>query len=303
MYSRRDFGKLAIAGAPLSMAFGAAGDSSVGGVRIGATTFSLRELPRTPGKDAVDDVIHALQFAGVREVDLSAADTEAPAPDTRLPPPAAPSVYGGPVAAVSPEEAAMVKKIIRESFRQWRIYTPAAYYQTIRAKFDAAGIELYAYTMNFDEQFTDDEIDGVFRQAKTLGVGVISSATTLATARRLAPFAARHDMLVALRNLPNALELSDRFRVAFDISRHDDPVAFLNANHDRISHAIVADRTKATGAAEKFGEGDTPIKTILSQIKNKKYPIRAYVEYAYFGLGAAPEELKKCMMYVRSSLG
>ena len=60
MYSRRDFGKLALAGLPLSVALGAKVESTVSGVRIGATTFSLRELPRTPGKDAVDDVVRAL---------------------------------------------------------------------------------------------------------------------------------------------------------------------------------------------------------------------------------------------------
>jgi hypothetical protein len=157
--------------------------------------------------------------------------------------------------------------------------------------------------MNFDDQFTDEEIDGVFRQAKTLGVNVIASTTTLPIARRLAPAASKHQMLVALRNLPEALDVSDRFRVAFDISRHDDPVAFINANHERITHVIVADRTKSTGAAEKFGEGDTPIKAVLTLLREKKYPLRAYVEYEYFGLGTAPEELKKCMMYVRSSLG
>ncbi len=297
MYSRRDLGKLALAAVPLASAFGDAG------VRIGATTFSLRELPHIPGKDAVDDVIKGLQFAGVADIELHSADTEAPAPDSRLPAPAGPSVYGGPIKDVSPEEAAALQKAIRESFRKWRLYTPPAYYQAIRAKFDAAGIALYAYTMNFDDRFTGEEIDGVFRQAKTLGVNVISSTVTLDVARRLAPAAEKHQMQVALRNLPEGLPLSDRFRVSLDISRHDDPVGFLKEHHDRITHVIVKDRTKATGAAEKFGEGDTPIKPVLSYLKQTKSPIRAFVEYEYFGLGAAPEELKKCLLYVRSILG
>ena len=52
MYSRRDFGKLALAGAPLAAAFATKIDSTVSGVRIGATTLvavSYRTRPaRTP---------------------------------------------------------------------------------------------------------------------------------------------------------------------------------------------------------------------------------------------------------------
>src|SRR4051812_32845655 len=217
MYSRRDFGKLALAAVPLSAAFTAEG------VRIGATTFSLRDLPHTPGKDAVDGVIKGLQFAGVNEIELNSFDTEAPAPDSRLPPPAGPSAYSGPMKDISPAEAAALRKAIRDTFRKWRLYTPAMYYQTIRAKFDAAGIALYAYTMDFDDQFTDDEIDGVFRHAKTLGVKVIATTTTLPIARRLVPAAEKHQLLVAARNLPEALTLSERFRISLDISRVDDP--------------------------------------------------------------------------------
>jgi sugar phosphate isomerase/epimerase len=119
----------------------------------------------------------------------------------------------------------------------------------------------------------------------------------------LAGAAEKHQLLVTFRNLPEALGLSDRFRVSLDISRHDDPIAFLKQHGDRITHVIVKDRTKATGTAEKFGEGDTPIKPVLAYLKETKSPLRAFVEYEYFGLGTAPEELKKCMTYVRSSLG
>src|SRR4051812_3659923 len=297
MYSRRDFGKLAFAAVPLSAAFAAEG------MRIGATTFSLRDLPHTPGKDAVDDVIKGLQFAGVNEIELNSFDTEAPAPDSRLPPPAGPSAYSGPMKDISPAEAAALKKAIRETFRKWRLFTPAAYYQTIRAKFDAAGISLYAYTMNFDDQFTDPEIDGVFRQAKALGVNAIATTTTVQVARRLVPAAEKYQMTVTVRNLPDVLAMSDRFRVSLDISRHDDPIAFLKQHTERITHVVINDRTRATGTAEKFGDGDAPIKPVLAYLKEMKSPVRAFVEYEYLGLGTPPEELKKCLTYVKAVLG
>ena len=44
MYSRRDFGKIALAAAPLSQLFGKV-DSKVNGVQLGAQSYSFRVRP------------------------------------------------------------------------------------------------------------------------------------------------------------------------------------------------------------------------------------------------------------------
>ena len=49
-YSRRDFGKTALAALPLSMALAA----KVNGVTLGVMTYSYRALPQTPGVDRVE---------------------------------------------------------------------------------------------------------------------------------------------------------------------------------------------------------------------------------------------------------
>ena len=85
MVSRRDFGKMALAGLPLSAACRAAASSVVNGVELGVATYSFRDLVRTPGRDNVDDLIKALQFAGVQEIELSSANTE-PRDRTAVPP-------------------------------------------------------------------------------------------------------------------------------------------------------------------------------------------------------------------------
>ncbi|PYS21647.1 MAG: hypothetical protein DMG11_27680, partial [Acidobacteria bacterium] len=70
-YSRRDFVKVALAGIPVSMALGAKIDSIVSGVRLGAITYSFREMPRTPGAaDAVDIMIKACTECGIGEIEL-----------------------------------------------------------------------------------------------------------------------------------------------------------------------------------------------------------------------------------------
>jgi len=62
MYSRRDFGKLALAGVPLSLApRGAAQkkiNSTIKGVQLGAQTYSFRNLP-------LDGMIQAMVEVGL----------------------------------------------------------------------------------------------------------------------------------------------------------------------------------------------------------------------------------------------
>jgi hypothetical protein len=64
----------------------------------------------------------------------------------------------------------------------------------------------------------------------------------------------------------------------------------------------VKDRTRNGGGNEAFGAGDTPIKEVLALVRDKRYPIRVFVDYEYVGLGTAQEEVRKCIAYVRSQL-
>ena len=315
MVSRRDFGKMAFAGLPLSAAWSGPGESVVNGVRLGVATYSFRDLLRTPGQDNIDGVIQALQFAGAREIELSSANTEPAGPNSgpAVPPP--PSAYPPPITAPTPEQVAAAKLAVRNSLRRWRLATPARNHEAIRAKFQAAGIGLFAYRVDYDEQFTEQEIEVTFMQAKALGVRTMASLTTLNGARRLAPFADKHDISLALHNTanekdPNAIATPQSFRTAlrlnldighFTAANHE-AVAFIQENHASISHLQIKDRTRNGGANEQFGEGDTPIKDVLNLIREKKLPIPVFIEYEYLGLGTPQEEVKKCMAYVKAAL-
>jgi hypothetical protein len=69
MVSRRDFGKMALAGLPMCAAARAEN-----AVRLGVSTYSYRDLVRTPGRDNIEEVIKALAFAGARENELHSAN-------------------------------------------------------------------------------------------------------------------------------------------------------------------------------------------------------------------------------------
>lgn len=321
MVSRRDFGKMALAGLPLSAACRAAASSVVNGVELGVATYSFRDLVRTPGRDNVDDLIKALQFAGVQEIELSSENTEPAGPNSgpAVPPP--PSAYPPPITAPTPAEVVAAKLAVRNALRQWRLATPAKGHEAFRAKFQAAGIGLFAYRVDYDDSFTDEEIEITFNQAKALGVRRMSSVTTLSGARRLAPFAEKHEITVALHNtaggknpdaiatpqsIQTVLAISRNFRLNLDIGHftaaNQEAVAFLQENHASISHVQIKDRTRNGGANERFGEGDTPIKEVLTLIRQKKLAIPVFVEYEYLGLGTPQEEVRKCMAYVKAAL-
>jgi sugar phosphate isomerase/epimerase len=319
MISRRDFAKIA-AGAPAWAAMAAGIDSVVNGVRLGAVTYSFRDFPRTTGKDNIDAIIKALEFCGIGEIELFSPNIE---PAGKPLPPEPPVAYGvpRPSRAERTAEQLALQKQNREDLRQWRIATPAEYYRGVRGKLDGAGIGVFAYTMNYNDSFTDEEIDATFRQAKAMGVEVIASSTTLSMAQRLVPFAERHGVLVALHGHSNvkdpnqfaspesfakALAMSKQFRVNLDIGHFTaanfDAVQYIRENHAQITHLHIKDRRKNDGTNEQFGEGDTPIREVLALLRKERYPIRAFVEYEYAGLRSSQEEVKRCMEYMKAAL-
>lgn len=87
LYSRRDFGKLALAGLPMTLALAdleafAAIDSKIKGVQIGAITYSFRSIP------SPDDIIKAYVTIGLSEMELMSNHAEmlAGAPIPAAPP-------------------------------------------------------------------------------------------------------------------------------------------------------------------------------------------------------------------------
>ena len=50
-----------------------------------------------------------------------------------------------------------------------------------------------------------------------------------------------------------------------------------------------------------FGEGETPIKEVLSLLRTNKWNIPANIEYEYRGADAVTE-VKKCYQYMKNSL-
>src|SRR5215469_7406928 len=78
--TRREFGALTIGGVAAAVRLKPdttyAATSVYRGVRLGAQSYSFRDLPRTPGGDAVDQVIRAFKECELVECELFAPQVE-----------------------------------------------------------------------------------------------------------------------------------------------------------------------------------------------------------------------------------
>jgi sugar phosphate isomerase/epimerase len=308
MYSRRDFGKIALAGLPLSVAL-AKINSEFNGVRIGAQSYSFRDRP-------LDEAIQAMAEIGIGECELYSGHVE---PRVQRPrPPGGASKKASKKAerkGGGPEAEAR-----RQKLREWRLSVPLSEFEATRKKFDDAGITLFAFNISFREDFTDAEIDRGFEMAKALGVKVITASSTLPAAKRVAPFADKHKITVSMHghsNLtdPNEFATPESFAKANAMSKYFginldighffaagfDPVSYIEQNHDRIQVMHIKDRKKDQGPNTPWGEGDTPIKEVLQLLKTKKYAIPANIEYEYQGEDTVAE-VRKCLEFCKQAL-
>jgi sugar phosphate isomerase/epimerase len=284
MYSRREFGKLALASLPLSAAFAnGKPNSKVDGVWLGAQSYSFRTLP------SVDDAIKAMANIGLSECELWQGHVE---------PKAGPQSRG---------------KEAREELRKWRLSAPMDHFKDIASKFKAAGITLYAYNYSFRDDMTDEEIARGFEMSKALGVKCITASATVSVTKRVAPAAEKAKMVVGMHghdNLkdPNQFARPESFEKAMSESKWIgvnldvghftaagyDPIEFMQKYHDRIVTLHIKDRKKNQGSNMPFGQGETDIKAVLQLLKTKKWKIPANIEYEYKGESDPETEVRKC---------
>jgi sugar phosphate isomerase/epimerase len=160
-----------------------------------------------------------------------------------------------------------------------------------------------------------------FAMTRAIGAQILSASSTLSMARRCLPVFEKHKMLLAVHGHSNvsdpnqfatpesfahALAMSSYYRVNLDIGHFAaagfDPVAYVRANHQRITHLHIKDRKNNYGPNMPFGQGDTPIGPVMKLLQSAGYPISAHIEYEYAGAGNSVEEVKHCLGYLRSTL-
>lgn len=274
---RRQFMGVSAVALSLPSVTAAAIDSKLAGVQIGAQSYSFRDR-------SLDGLISAMSEIGLGECELWQGHVEprSKSPDARA------------------------------ELRNWRTTVPLSFFEVIRQKFEAAGIELSAYNYSFRDEFTDEEIERGFQMAKALGVPALTASSTVSVTKRVAPIAAKHKMMVGMHghdNLadPNEFAKPESFEAAMresewiglnlDIGHFTaagyDPLPFLEKYHKRTVTVHIKDRKKNQGPNMPWGQGDTPWKATLELFRKRQWKIPVNIEYAYKGADTVTE-VKRC---------
>ncbi len=266
----------------------------VRGVQLGLQTYTFHNV-RAGGLAAVDSMI-----ADMRTLNVDLCELWAP----QIEPFPLPYGYWGryvtgstPPPTLTPDEV----KQQREARRAWRLNPPAGQMEAIRAKFKNAGIRVFAYNYSFEPTMTDDELNAGFVHAKLLGVDLITASSKQSVARRVVPFAAKHNMRVAFHghasknpdevsnpdSFAAVLAMSPLYRINLDVAHFSsagyDAVAYIKENHDKITNLHLHDRLLNDGASVPFGQGVAPSRDILLLVRDKGWKIPVFYELEYVG--------------------
>ena len=312
--SRRQFTQFALSAMTLPLARrlraqSAPQDSAtVRGVKIGAITGVYGPFNASAGQDVIDVVIARSLEGAIGHVELVNSLLE-------------PRVTGGGIGGQAPATTTAEYQQTREALRQWRLSTPLDQFRQIRRKFDAAGLDLYSFVMTVGDDFTDPEIDAVFKQMQALGVDKFcTNQTRVGMGPRMAPFAEKYKIKPAfhthaLVNDPNeiaspasldkVLGMSTLFMVNLDIGHFarggNDPFAYLKAHHDRITHLHIRDQKK-DGSPANVGDGDLQVADILKTIRDNRWPIACVLEQGRTGFDSTVMATKANLDYMRRAL-
>jgi sugar phosphate isomerase/epimerase len=298
--TRRQFGKAALSVVPAASLLGgvaaagtalAAIESKISGVRIGAISYSFRALPDARA------IVRAMVQMGIGEVELMSNHAEA--------------LAGAPVGPANADAIAA-----------WRRTASPATWAGVRQVFQDAGIRLslLCYNMNV-RQTSDDAIEYGFAMAKGLGVPAMTTSTQVSMAKRVAPFADRHQIVVAYHGHANVadpdevatpqsfatcLSYSKYHAINLDIGHFTaggfDAVSFLRENNARITNLHLKDRQTPShgGANLPWGQGDTPIGVVLRMLRSERWDMPANIEFEYDGDPLV--EVPKCLQFCRQAL-
>jgi sugar phosphate isomerase/epimerase len=285
--------------------------SKIKGVQIGAITYSFRSMP-----GSAEQLIQYCKEAGISAVELMGDPAEA---------------YAGSPAGAMPkmtrEEYMKTMEERNTKARAWRETASMDKFVELRKLFNDAGITIYAYKPDaaLGVKSTDGEIDYAMRAAKALGATSVNVEipTNADHSKRLGEFGLKHKVYVgyhahlqatdtawdlALSQSPyNAINLDcGHYIAAGGANTTASLLAFIEKNHDRISSMHIKDRKNKVNGSKNmpWGEGDTPLKEILTLLKTKKYKIPASIELEYdIPAGSdAVKETKKCFEYAKAIL-
>ncbi|MFY7912546.1 MAG: sugar phosphate isomerase/epimerase family protein [Emticicia sp.] len=300
-------------------------NSKFNGVQIGAITYSFRSMPHDIDQllqFCIDSGVSAIEMMGDPAEDF-AGKPKNPNP-FRMGPPPRQTAGQPPQRPQMTEEQKAQQAEYNKSVAAWRATASMDKFKEIRKKFNDAGVTIYAFKPNaFGANNSDAEIEYGMKAAKALGATSVTLElpTDSAQTKRLGDFGSKHKVYVgyhahlqatdtlwdeALSQSPyNSMNLDCGHYIAVGgKNTKESLLALIEAKHDRITSMHIKDRTADGKGNLVWGNGDTPLKEILTLMKTKKYKFPATVELEYeIPEGSnAVKEVAKCVAYAKGLL-
>lgn len=305
-------------------------DSNFGGVHIGAITYSWRSMP-----GGLENIVKYCQECNISSIELMSGDLETylGAPENpmmaifrSMPPPPPPKPGEAPAPRRRPEfteeQQAQIAKY-NEDVKAFRLNVDMKKVATAKKMLDDAGIK--AHIVKFSPSgWSDEEIDYAFKVAKAMGAKGVSEEIGEEAARKLAPFAEKHDMYAVLHqhmqfaetegfSYDTYIAISPAIRFNFDAGHYfgstgKSPCEMITKYHDRIFSVHIKDKTgpntDPANQNQVWGQGEMPLENVLLLIKKEKWPIYCDIELEYDvkPWSDAVKEVKTCVNYARQIL-
>jgi sugar phosphate isomerase/epimerase len=306
-FSRREFSKLAFAGAgllaiPSALAAGKP-DSKVNGVQLGINVPYSFGNPLMTG----DEILKACVELGISAVELRTQPVE--------------RFLGAPEALVNPKNTVSSgsASASADDFANWRKTVSMDHAKQFRKKYEDAGVLIEVVKVDGIFKMSDAELDYVFNLAKALGGRAISTEISKKDDdhKRVGEFADKHQLMVGYHG--HATTTPEDWEKAFSFAKFNganvdlghfvagnntSPVPFIKEHHARVTHVHLKDRKKNNGPNFPFGEGDTPLKEVLQLIRDNKWPIQGTIEFEYKIPAGSDRmtEIARALKYCRDAL-
>jgi len=303
----------------LSDIIGEKPNSKFFGVQIGVITYSFRGMP-----SSAEQVLQYCVDSGISAIELIGDVAEEYAGKPVNPVKMGPRVPGQSM-QLSDEQKTQFAAYQKE-VAAWRSTVSMDKFNEIRKMYNKAGVSIYAFKPNaLGANNTDAEIEYAFHAAQALGANCVTvELPDAAQSKRLGDLGEKNKTYIgyhahlqatdtawdtALAQSPfNSMNLDcGHYIAASEKNTKDTLLALIAAKHDRITSLHLKDRqSKVNGGANKpWGEGDTPLKEILSLLKEKKYSFPGTIELEYdIPTGSdAVKETRNCLEFAKKALG
>ena len=303
---------------PKSFSFGNNPGSEFFGVQIGVITYSFRSMP-----GSVEQILQYITGSGISAIELMGDAVEEYAGKPAYPVKRVPGQTPPPLTDEQKAQIANYDKLVAD----WRASVSMDKFKEVKEMYNKAGVTIYAFKPNaLNPKNTDAEVEYALKAAKALGARsvTVELPTDSAHSKRLGDLGEKHKVYIgyhahtqatdtawdnALAQSPyNSMNLDcGHYIAAGGNNTKETLLALIEAKHDRITTMHIKDRKSKTngGANMPWGQGDTPIKEILTLLKEKKYKIPATIELEYnVPADSDPvKEIKNCLNFAKSALG